>query len=59
MSAATQARPRQPSPRHRHVIRMSQRLSSPICDRPGKPETDPDLVFVEFDLRPVDFDFLR
>ena len=46
-----------PSPRQCHVIRMSQRLCSPIRDRPEKPRTDPDHVSDDFDPRLVDFDF--
>ena len=44
------------SPRQRHLIRMSQRLCSPIRNRPGKPETDLDHVSIDFDPGPIDFD---
>ena len=37
------------SPRQRHLIRMSQRLCSPIRNRPGKPETDLDHVSIDFE----------
>ena len=44
------------SPRQRHVIRMSQRLCSLICEWPGKLKIDPDHVSVDFDPGQVNFD---